>query len=221
MDARQSVITALAKRGEAAELVAESEAAHALAVTEAEAADKRLSDVAEAEREAATALADRIRTAAKAGGKLKPTGPGDEAIARGTAEAEARAAHAALLLLERAGAAARSALDEAQNGVQLATQAAAGEVASRIIDAMDAALRVLEDGHFHLVALDQASWTATAEGNQRLRFDERARKFVGWTFTPRQRAGGAAAALTDRWRAWRNDLTEDPYAASPWDGDGE
>ena len=215
--ARQGVMVATAAIEAAAAALADAEAAHALAVVTAAAADEHLRSVAEAEHAAGVDLATRIKQAVSGGEKLKVAPPSAKAAARGAAEADAAAR--AVYLLNAELEAARARLTEAQDGQRLATQAVLAEAVEGIVGEMEAAFALLERRFYDLRALESAGFTTTAAGGQRLAFNSRALRFLRWELQPSARAPSAQAALAEKWRAWRNRLVTDPMAQPPEGGE--
>jgi hypothetical protein len=215
---RQGVFDATADLGAAKAALAAAEAAYELAVETAKAADARRQAQDEADQAAAADLAKRIKTAAATGDNLKVALPPSlKAVARGDAQAEADAAHLAVNILAAELEAARAGLDTAMEDVGLATMAVVAEVAEDVVEQMTAALAKLESGHFKLVALESTGFTLTSAGMQRLNFTNEGRRFIRWELAPRMRAGNAARALAEKWRAWRDALAADPTAPAPDD----
>ncbi len=210
------IATAVAKHAASVASLAQAEAAHALAITVAQAADERLAEVVANEQMAAGDMAARIRAAAATGEELARTKPTATALARSTAEAECRAAHEAVGMLRIELAQAQAAVSTALIDVALATHGGCATAAKTILADMAAAFEALELGFFHLRALDAAAFTVTPEGPKRLTYDEHGRKLAAFELKPRFMIPLERQALVERWREWRASLVDDPDAPPPY-----
>ena len=232
MDARAIIVEALDQREAAAEALATAEAVYAVAVKQAENAGQRVADIAAIEEQAVGDFADRIRAAVATGAKLTPAKPSADAIARHTAEAESRAATAAVTLLAVELEQARKALEGAQLGVQLAEHDACAAAAAEIVERMRAALQTMIECRLNLDALIDVAITPLPGpteplrpgqewiGAKRIVLDAAGQALVRIDLGPQLYRNGATSgtrdAVRNQWRAWRNALPENPDTPTPW-----
>ncbi|MDF0491597.1 hypothetical protein PX554_26130 [Sphingomonas sp. H39-1-10] len=225
-----SIPEALARRDAAQTARDMAHVTRDLAADHAKAADDRVAEIAAIEERATGDFIERIRNAAARGLNVERDKPSADAIARSSAEAEARSAHAALQTLTRERDDADAALDAAELDLRIATNAACNEHATTILEAMEAAYQTLSAGAMHLGFLGRVAFTPLPQPEGPLPPGSAGTPPLGLKLNPRAQmlarlvGDGASKRSQDQerqyvemWQMWRAALVDDPATPSPWD----